>query len=149
MAPYQNNYYQNRDNRFSTPGYTVIGADKVTDDYVDEAQKVIEAVRKDRNGMKLTTSQIRNLLSMTADIYNQAERLSQDTLTNDLVQKIEYLRIRFIYECGRTEAVKCLTTTGNILNKLKNIGKSKAEFVKFSHYMEALVAFHKYNGGND
>ena len=125
------------------------GTPTVKDDYVDEAEKVILAIKDDRNGRNLTTTKLRNLLSLTADLYNQAERCSQEDLPTEITGKIDYLRIRFAYEAGRTPEVKCLVETANLLEKLKSIQNKKTNFIRFSRYMEALVAFHRYHGGKD
>ena len=36
-----------------------------------------------------------------------------------------------------------------ILDVLKEINGSKKNYILFSRYMEALIAFHKYYGGKD
>ena len=36
-----------------------------------------------------------------------------------------------------------------IIDLLKEIGQSKKNYLLFSNYMEALVAFHKFYGGQD
>ena len=123
-------------------------ADRVPPDYVDEAEKVMNYIYADRR-IRLTTSQLRNLLSLSADIYNQAERCKDENLPAELTEKIEYLRIRMIYESGRTPAVKKLVDVANLLSKLKNVNGKKSEFIKFNRYMEALVAYHRFLGGRD
>ena len=32
---------------------------------------------------------------------------------------------------------------------IKGIGNSRAEFIRFARYMEALVAYHRFFGGKD
>ena len=117
--------------------------------YVDQAEKVILALSEKTNakGRRIdvvSTSKLRNLLSMTADIYNEAMMLRTDALTDELKSRIEYLRIRFIYEAGREPSVKNLVTEAKILQILQEIAGSKKNFLLFSHYMEALVAFRKF-----
>ena len=70
--------------------------------------------------------------------------LRTDALTDELKSRIEYLRIRFIYEAGREPSVKNLVTEAKILQILQEIAGSKKNFLLFSHYMEALVAFRKF-----
>ena len=110
--------------------------------YVDKAEKVIKELAeesKQRNRGRVdmvTTSKLRNLLAMTADIYNQV-------LT---------WRIRFVYECGRDDSkrkVRNFVEKSEVLEILKEIKKSKKNYLLFSRYMEALVAFHKYYGGKE
>ena len=122
--------------------------------YVDSAEQVIIKLSKkvDRNGstvQMVTTSKIRNLLAMISDIYNEIMNQNQKELSEEICAKIEYLRVRFIYESGRETKVKDLVMEADILDILKNIGKDRDKFILFNRYMEALVAFHKYYGGKD
>ena len=124
------------------------------ENYVDEAEKVILELKnkKDFRGKpipKLSVSQIRNLLAMTADILNEVNRQNDDTLSVETISRIEYLRVRLIYECGREDSVKYFVEESDLLNLLKTVGKSKKRYVLLSRYMEALVAFFKYYGGKD
>jgi CRISPR-associated protein Csm2 len=128
---------------------------KINDqNYVDEAEKVILKLKdlKDKKGKTIplvTTSKLRNLLAMTADIYNEVMNSKDDKLSEEICSRIEYLRIRFLYESGREQAVKSLVEQAGILQILKEIGNSKKNYILFNRYMEALVAFHKYYGGKD
>lgn len=54
-----------------------------------------------------------------------------------------------MYECGREPKVKEFVQKAEIIELLKEIGNSKKNYLLFSRYMEALVAFHKYYGGQD
>ena len=125
--------------------------------YVDKAEKAIRSLRdkaeqqrRGRGELKIvTTSKIRNLLAMTADIYNQVMICQNDKLNDDLKGRIEYLRVRFMYECGREVLVKNFVEEADILSILKEINGSKKNYILFSRYMEALIAFHKYYGGKD
>ena len=121
--------------------------------YVDEAEAVVTVLRKacDNNGKSLpmiTTSQIRNLLAMAAEIYNDVRLLRAENLDAATLERVAYLRMRCVYEAGRNEAVRRFIDKSGILNELKDI-KTKDDFVALAHYMEALVAWHRYNGGND
>ncbi len=123
--------------------------------YVDIAETVIKKLKgkvNPRNNKPIpmvTTSKIRNLLAMSSDIYNNVLLLQDDKLDSDLIGRIEYLRMRFVYECGREPSVKDFVTEAKILDILKEISGSKANYILFNHYMEALIAFHKFHGGND
>ena len=125
--------------------------------YVDKAEKAILSLRdkakqqqRGRGELKIvTTSKIRNLLAMTADIYNQVMICQKDKLSDDLKGRIEYLRVRFMYECGREPLVKNFVKEADILPILKEINGSKKNYILFSRYMEALIAFHKYYDGKD
>ena len=123
--------------------------------YVDKAEKVIinlaeESKKKIRGKVNIvTTSKIRNLLAMTADIYNQVVTSSKETLSEELNGRVEYLRVRFMYECGREPKVREFVQKAEILEILKEIKQSKKNYLLFSKYMEALIAFHRYYGGED
>lgn len=128
------------------------------ENYVDKAEQAIqtliqESKAKSRSGRAniVTTSKIRNLLTMTADIYNRALMCPSPKLDADICGDIEYLRIRFLYECGRDQEqkVKNFVEKAELLEILKEINQDKENYLLFSRYMEALVAFHKYYGGKE
>ena len=62
--------------------------------YVDKAEKVIKELAeesKQRNRGRVdmvTTSKLRNLLAMTADIYNQVLTWQSETLSDELTEEI-------------------------------------------------------------
>lgn len=122
---------------------------------VDKAENVIKnlvkGARKNFKGEPdiVTTSKIRNLLAMNADIYNQVLTKSSEKLDDEICGRIEYLRVRFMYECGREPKVKEFVQQAEILEILKEIKQSKKNYPLFSRYMEALIAFHKYYGGKE
>lgn len=122
--------------------------------YVDMAEKVILSLKgkKDPKGRDIpvvTTSKLRNLLAMAADIYNEVMNHKEDRLSEEVCSRIEYLRVRFLYEAGRDNAVKDLVNEAGIIELLKKINGSKKNYILFNRYMEALVAFRKYYVKND
>ena len=90
---------------------------------------------------------------MTSDIYNEVIMQQDDKLGDDLAGRIEYLRIRVVYEVGRDEdrdkPVKSFVMQSKILEILKEIKGSRKNYILFNRYMESLVAFHKFYGGKD
>lgn len=118
--------------------------------YVDAAEKVILSLknRKDQRGI-VTTSKLRNLLAMSADIYNEALNQQGDRLGEEICARIEYLRVRFLYEAGREPSVKDLVNEAGIIDLLKRVNASKKNYILFNRYMEALVAFRKYHVEKD
>ena len=123
------------------------------ENYVEIAEEAILALKNMKKNGKpiqmLTTSQIRNLLAMTADIYNEVLECKPEKLGSEIVERINYLRVRFIYEAGRDNKVKAFVEKTNVIEYLKKAKNSKTEYIRFSRYMEALVAFHRYYGGRD
>ena len=118
--------------------------------YVDVAESVILALKKENNGrLALTTSKIRGLLSMTASIYTDVQRDRSKTLSEELQSRVQYLRMRVAYEAGRDPVVKKFVIKAELLEQLSNIRADKERLLLFCRYMEALVAYHRYHGGND
>lgn len=115
--------------------------------YVEKAEKVIEALNK-RGGNIVTTTKIRNILAMSAEIYNMAVMSTDDKLPEDINSKIEYLKIRIIYEAGRDSdnKVKDLVKEAKLIECISEINGSKKNFILFNHYIEAIVAYRKYKG---
>ena len=124
------------------------------ENYVDLAEKSIKelANQKDMKGRSIpivTTSKIRNLLAMSADIYNEVVNSKDDKLSNDIIGRINYMKLRFYYEAGREKSVKDFLEKTEVLKIIDEIKGSRKNYILFSHYLEALVAFRKYYGGND
>ena len=123
--------------------------------YADEAEKVILYLKNKVNPKAeksipmVTTSKLRNLLAMASDIYNEVIMLQDDKLNDELNGRIEYLRIRMVYESGRESSVKDFVTAAKLMEILKEIKGSRKNYILFSRYMESLVAFHKFYGGKD
>lgn len=114
--------------------------------YVDRAEAVIEYLWS--NKKKITTSKIRNILAMAADIYNDIKRDKSESISEENRKRLEYLRVRMIYEAGRDpKGVQEFLIESDLCNELKKVNGKKTKYVDFYHYLEALVAFHKYNGG--
>lgn len=121
--------------------------------YVDEAEKVIQSLRvKDRRGnvkINLTTSKIRNILSLMTELYNDVTHETDEELSAEYVERIQYIRLRIAYEAGRDQEVKNFVEKSKLLAYIKNIGNNKKKFLMVFRYMEALVAYHRYYGGKD
>lgn len=126
--------------------------------YVDQAEQVLKKLTEpyqSKDGRTVypqivTTSKIRNILSMAADIYDKTLQNTDAKLNDDIVSRIEYLRVRIIYECGRDErGVKKFVNEAKLIDYLKMINGDKGKYILFYRYLEALVAFHKFYGGKD
>lgn len=124
------------------------------ENYVDEAEKTIkklnaEVDKRGRQSGVVTTSKIRNLLAMAADIYNEVVNSKNDILDKEIIGRIQYMKIRFIYEAGRDTKVKSLVKEGRIIEIIDQISNNKHNYILFNRYMEALVAFRKFYCEND
>ena len=120
---------------------------KVPEDYVDEAERIMRSLMSQPK--KVTTSKIRNLLSLVTDIYNTENIRTEEKLLPESIVKLNLMRVRVAYECGRDDTVKSFVAQTNLLEYLKGISTDRADLIRFAHYMEALVAYHRYLGGRD
>ncbi|MCD8145795.1 MAG: type III-A CRISPR-associated protein Csm2 [Clostridiales bacterium] len=161
-----NNNYNNRDNRSGggynqnrapRSGYNQGGRNDYRDasqkpivakplptDYVDVAEKVIQV-----NYRQITTSKLRNLLSQFVDVYNEENLLTGERLQPTSINALVMARIRMLYEAGRDRNVKTFIEGADLLPYLKDIGDSRVKMLNYYHYLEALVAYHKYYGGRE
>ena len=125
--------------------------DKLT--YVNKAEKVIKSLQKENKygekELKLTTTKIRNILSMVIQLYNDASHSKETVLDTDMQSRVQYLKMRIAYEAGRDRDVKDFVENAGILTIIGEIGSSKENLILFCNYMEALVAYHKFLGGKD
>ena len=123
-------------------------------EYVEKAEAAIRShkERKDQRGKAVamvTTSKIRNLLSMTSDIYTEVLNWKEDKLSDELCGRIDYLKVRVLYEVGREPTVRNFEKDTHMLECINGSKGSKKNYILFSRYMEAFVAYHRYFGGKD
>lgn len=125
-------------------------------DVVTEAEKAIKELQyKDRyNKIDVTTSQIRKFLTAVNVVRNKvdlykAKNKGAEALSKELTAEIKFSKVNLLYQAGRTDAVKQFMTVSKLDIIIDGIGDSLARFVKFTKYVEALVAYHKFLGGKD
>lgn len=155
MAEQNNNSRGGKDPQKALPPETV--PRKVPENYVDEAERIMRALIS--SGTTITTSKIRNLLSLVTDIYNDESIRTEDKLKPDSVVKLNLMRVRVAYEYGRDNGesvgkdkvypMKEFIAQAHLREYLKGISTDRADLIRFAHYMEALVAFHRYLGGKE
>lgn len=155
MAEWNNNSRDGKDPQKALPPETI--PRKVPENYVDEAERIMRALIS--SGTTVTTSKIRNLLSLVTDIYNDESIRTEDKLKPDSVVKLNLMRVRVAYEYGRDNGesvgkdkvypMKEFITQAHLREYLKGISTDRADLIRFAHYMEALVAFHRYLGGKE
>ena len=114
------------------------------DDYVDFAEKLM----KDKYRI-ITTSKLRNILSLLMDVYNAEMLRTEETICEDSVVKLQMARIRIAYECGRDRNTKEFVDAAHLLPWLKAIGNSRCQAIRYVHYLEAIVAYHRFFGGRE
>ena len=118
--------------------------------YVETAEKVIKSIeRNDKGKILLSTSKIRNILSMISGLYNEAVMLKEDKLPEEMASRVKYVKMRFAYEAGREKTVKDFIDKAQIFKIMDSINDSTDDLILFCNYMEALVAYHKFYGGSD
>lgn len=155
MAEQNNNSRGGKDPQKALPPETI--PRKVPENYVDEAERIMRALIS--SGTTVTTSKIRNLLSLVTDIYNDESIRTEDKLKPDSVVKFNLMRVRVAYEYGRDNGesvgkdkvypMREFITQAHLREYLKGISTDRADLIRFAHYMEALVAFHRYLGGKE
>lgn len=116
-------------------------------DYVDEAERVMRAVLKEKNCV--STSKIRVFLMLVNDIYNAEKFRTEGELSPESKVKLMRLRVRMVYDAGREKTVESFVNQAKLLEYLKGVGDSREAMIRFAHYVEALVAYHRYLGGED
>lgn len=129
--------------------------DKLT--YVKQAEDVIKDLKTKkvkRNGdlisiPALSTNQIRNILTMTNELYNTVRFCMNSILEDDLCSHIQYTKMKIAYNAGRDDIVKDFVEKSCLMQYLDEVGDSRDKLITFCHYAEALVAYHKFYGGED
>ena len=138
------------------PASKPVVAKKLPDGFVDEAEKVMNALadleRQDqRNNKPITSTKIRKLFGLFTDLFNEVKREDAAELNAEQAQALTTARVRLVYECGRggtNSDVAKFVQKAELLEYLKGIGNSRTEFLRFHQYFEALVAYHRYNFGD-
>lgn len=131
---------------------------------VDKVELAIKSIRKpnkknhDKLVIELKTNQIRkiltavNILKNKVDIYKIANPQAKK-LDEELQMEIEFLRVNIAYQIGREKGkenlVREFVEKADLLNMVKNINGDIKAFENFCRYIEALVAFHKFYGGQE
>ena len=122
----------------------------IGDNYVDEAEEIMARLMKNgRFKEKMTTSKIRNILSMVNDIYNCEFNRQEENLRDESNALLQRMRVRLVYEAGRTLEVKKFVEETKLLDYIKNVNGNRNKFLSLARYMEALVAYHRYFGGKE
>lgn len=131
---------------------------KLTEEtYINLAEKVINELSRSKKIVRgreqliklITTSKIRNLLAIMMDIKNDILESGTETLTPELAGRIQYLKVRMIYEAGRDESVKEFLRISQLIGCVDKSGTSRKNYLLITRYMEALVAFRKFRGDDE
>lgn len=100
---------------------------------------------------KLTTSKLRGLLELVSNIYTKISLDKNEFLSQDIIDDIKYIKIKYAYESGRNESVRAFLDKSELYNLLDIvIEKRERKFLlDYCKYFEALVAYAKYYGMGD
>ncbi len=127
-------------------------------DVVAEAEKAMSSLQYfDRNSkpkIDVTTSQIRKFLTAVNVVRNKvdvfkAKNIDASQLSDELVAEVKFLKINLLYQAGRANTVKRFMEAARLDSIIDSIGDETESFIKFTKYVEALVAYHKFLGGKD
>ena len=131
---------------------------KITrENYVDEAENVIKALsEKDK---LMSTSKLRNILSLVSDLKTDAQHSREDELNNDLKSRVQYLKMRIAYEVGRDPErkpkknrkgkIELFVENAGLQEIIEDIRGKRDNLLLFCDYMEALTAYHKFYYAGD
>lgn len=114
-------------------------------DYVKQAEEVIKNLPASKYGkFNLTTNQIRNILTLVNELYDMIRLDTSEDLNQDVQSHVQYIKMKIIYLAGREKAVKEFVEKSGITDYLDSVGKSRDNLMIVCHYMESLVAYHKF-----
>ncbi|MDU7053850.1 MAG: type III-A CRISPR-associated protein Csm2 [Dialister sp.] len=125
---------------------------------VDRAEEVMRTLSQSKN--MVTTSQIRKFLTAVNTVkekismYQMDNKEQNDLLPVSLQAQIKYLKVKLAYQIGRNKEkygnpVEAFEKEAGLMKWIDEIKGSAKEYDKFSNYIEALVAYHKFYGGKD
>ena len=109
---------------------------------VDAAERVMRALFANRS--RITTTKMRGFLTLVNDIYNVENLRTEAKLSAESKLKLMRLQVRMVYDAGRERDVKDFVEQAKLLEYLKGVGNSREAMIQFAHYVEALVAYHRY-----
>ena len=103
----------------------------------------------------ITKSQIRkflaavNALTNKVDVY-RAQNPGAAELSPAHASAVKYLKVQLVYQAAREpKKVQPFVETARLKERIDAIGTDLRAYEDFAHYVEALVAYHKFYGGED
>lgn len=123
-------------------------------DIAKEAEQVILNLKDQNHGkIYLKTNQIRKFLTAVNAITNKvnvykAKHLDATELPDELAGEIQFLKVKAAYQAGRERSVKDFMVQSKMKHRIEEIGISISKYEEFAHYVGALVAYHKFHGGD-
>lgn len=124
-------------------------------DYVTRAEKVIKSLDKDKKGnIRVTTTQLRKFLAMANAIDNEVKlcelrnEIKDDKLPDKIINAILSMKVKLVYQSGRVKEVKEFVQKADLMKEIDNINGKASRFKEFFNYLEALIAYRKFEGGD-
>lgn len=124
-------------------------------DYVTRAEQVINSLDKDKRGnIRVTTTQLRKFLAMANAIDNEVklcelrDEIKNDKLPDKIVNEILSMKVKLVYQSGREQNVKNFVNKSELMKEIDNINGKASKFKEFFNYLEALIAYRKFEGGD-
>lgn len=127
-------------------------------DIAEEAEAVIQSLvykdHRDNDRLDLKTSQIRKFLAAVTSVTNQIEvwhmqHIDTDVLPDELAAQVKYLKVKLAYQAGREKSVKQFAEKARLSQRIDAIGCDRRKYQEFAHFVEALVAYHRFYGGQE
>ena len=127
-------------------------------DVAAEAEAVIQSLvykdHRDNERLDLKTSQIRKFLAAVTSVTNQIEvwhmqHIDTDVLPDELAAQVKYLKVKLAYQAGREKSVKQFAEKARLSQRIDAIGCDRRKYQEFAHFVEALVAYHRFYGGQE
>ena len=122
-------------------------------DYVTRAEQVINSIKDNKGNIRVTTTQLRKFLAMANAIDNEVklcelrDEIKNDKLPDEIINKILSMKVKLVYQAGREGNVKYFVDKSGLLKDIDNINGKASKFKDFFNYLEALTAYHKFEGG--
>ena len=137
------NFNNQRSYNYAPPA--PVRAQPIPEDFVDAAEQVILQIAAQDN--RITNTKLRNLYSLITDISNVENLRTDKELLPESRTQLMMARVRMVYEAGRENSVKFFLQKARLLEYMKDIGTDREKLMRYSHYMEALVAYHRFHIG--
>ena len=123
-------------------------------DYVARAEKVINSIKDNRGNIRVTTTQLRKFLAIANLIDNEVklcelrDEIKNDKLPDKIVNEILSMKVKLVYQSGREQNVKNFVNKSELMKEIDNINGRASKFKEFFNYLEALIAYRKFEGGD-
>ena len=96
----------------------------------------------------ITTSKLRNLLDMVNNVYTKVMNNKNKDLSEEIINDLEYMRVKFAYESGRDESEEKFIEKTYVRDVLLKVieQRDREILLEYCRYFEALIAYAKFYG---